>query len=325
MTWRVEGNPLYQTRRVEDVEIHRMPGRLRSSFRSGNLAEHLGMLLLKGIAAVADVPRTEDVGLDAVASLLRRDIDGNCYAEDSFVVQLKSDSTTSVEYRDHELQWLLAQSLPMFLGLVSLKESRLSLYPTLNVNAAVLALHSTQVTIRFGKSDPPAFLAGTEWSRWSGGPGDSSTVWLGEPLLEWRLGDLTDPSWSGTAYEVLKRFLSMARREHDLLALGQCSNITWSTNDQNSIRSTSKMIKGHPDDLPSLAHHCKGCLHALFMQGISMPEQGGNALMIPLISLTAALREIGVDIDQENLFAKFFFALRSRPGDEQAGADKVAG
>jgi len=39
-----------------------MPGRLRTSFRSGNLAEQLGLLLLRGIAAVADVPRTEDVG-----------------------------------------------------------------------------------------------------------------------------------------------------------------------------------------------------------------------------------------------------------------------
>jgi hypothetical protein len=63
------------------LEHNVMAGRLRSSFRSGNLAEHLGLLLLKGIAAVADVPRTEDVGLDAIASLLRRDEDGNCYAD----------------------------------------------------------------------------------------------------------------------------------------------------------------------------------------------------------------------------------------------------
>ena len=54
-----------------------MPSRLRTSFRSGNLAEQLGLLLLKGIAAVADVPRSEDVGVDAVATLLRRDPEGN--------------------------------------------------------------------------------------------------------------------------------------------------------------------------------------------------------------------------------------------------------
>lgn len=111
-----------------------MAGRLRTSFRAGNLAEHLGLLLLKGIAAVADVPRTEDVGLDAVASLLRRDDDGNCYAEDSFVVQLKSESETTAEYPEHAVAWFTGQALPVFIGRVSLRDSRLALYPTLRVN-----------------------------------------------------------------------------------------------------------------------------------------------------------------------------------------------
>src|SRR5687767_12065193 len=106
-----------------------MPGRLRNSFRSGNLAEDLGLLLLKGIAAVAEVPRTEDVVLEAVASLLRLDTDRNCYAEDTFLVQLKSESTASLEYRGHALTWLLDQTPPMFIGLISLKQSRISLYP----------------------------------------------------------------------------------------------------------------------------------------------------------------------------------------------------
>jgi len=132
-----------------------MPGRLRTNFRSGNLAEHLGLLLLKGIAAIADVPRTEDVGLDAVATLLRRDSDGNCYAEDGFVVQLKSDSETYLEYRGHQLKWFLAQSQPMFIGLVSRKEGSISLYPTLHVNQAVLAMHSDEIKMLFSKAEGP--------------------------------------------------------------------------------------------------------------------------------------------------------------------------
>jgi hypothetical protein len=81
-----------------------MPGRLQRDFRSGNLAEHQGVLLLKGIAAVADVPRPEDVGLDAIATLLRPDDDDNYYAEDTFVVQLKSTSANSIRYEGHELR-----------------------------------------------------------------------------------------------------------------------------------------------------------------------------------------------------------------------------
>src|SRR5438132_14267048 len=104
---------------MDPLEGEQMAGRLRTNFRSGNLAENLGLLLLKGIAAVADVPRTEDIGLDAVATLLRRDADGNCYAEDSFGVQLKAASETSLEYTDHGLTWFLGQSQPFFIGRVS--------------------------------------------------------------------------------------------------------------------------------------------------------------------------------------------------------------
>src|SRR6266550_3449609 len=93
---------------LETRALYRMPGRLRNSFRSGNLAKHLGLLLLKGIAAVADVARPEDIGLDAIATLLRRDKDGNCYAEDSFLVQLKAASVTSVQYKGHELEWFVS-------------------------------------------------------------------------------------------------------------------------------------------------------------------------------------------------------------------------
>src|SRR6266480_178580 len=148
-----------------------MPGRLRTSFRSGNLAEHLGLLLLKGIADVADVPRTEDVGLDAVATLLRRASDGNCYAEDGFVVQLKSYSQTSIEYRDHELSWLLGQSQPMFIGRVSSDHSRISLCPTLRANQAALALDPRRMTIEFGRAEHSM-----EPYQWTGSGTEAATV-----------------------------------------------------------------------------------------------------------------------------------------------------
>ena len=142
-----------------------MPGRLGTNLRSGNLAEDLGILLLKGIAAVADVPRQEDVGLDAIATLLRRDNDGNCYAEDTFVVQLKSESVTEVEYRDHAFQWFTRQTLPMFVGRVSLSESKIALHPTIFANQAISSLHARAVKIRFGNSDLPP-IGGGESSIW---------------------------------------------------------------------------------------------------------------------------------------------------------------
>jgi hypothetical protein len=180
-----------------------MPGRLRTSFRSGNLAEDLGLLLLMGIAAVAEVARPEDIGLDAIATLLRPDDDGNCYAEDSFVVQLKSASATTIEYQDHELDWLVGQSQPMFIGLVSLEEAQISLYPSLFVNHAVLALHARKVIVRFGPSSLPSMIAGQEWAPWRGETDDGATVWLGEPLLRWKLKDVVDKDWAKRTYDIL--------------------------------------------------------------------------------------------------------------------------
>ncbi len=289
-----------------------MPGRLRSSFRTGNLTEHLGLLLLKGIAAVAEVARPEDIGLDAIATLLRRDDDGNCYAEDSFVVQLKSESAKNLKYQGHELEWFVGQSQPMFIGLVSLANSQISLYPTLFVNHAVLALHARKVTVRFGASDLPPFFAGQKWAAWKGESDHGATVWLGEPLLRWTLSDLVDQDWAKRTYDTLKLFLAVAHREIELLSFGQCSVLEWSTNDASSIKSQSGMMKGHPDDLESLADRCAPCFHAIMLSAMSMPDDSGNSLMISLITLAAALRNIGVEIDPDNLFGKFFFALQNQ-------------
>ena len=284
-----------------------MPGRLRTSFRSGNLAEDLGLLLLKGIAAVADVPRTEDVGLDAIATLLRRASDGNCYAEDGFVVQLKSYSETSIEYRDHELSWLLGQSQPMFIGRVLLPESRISLYPTLFANQAALALDPKQITIEFGygKYSPTDDLYS-----WTGADSNSATVWIGEPLLEWTLDDLSDPTWVSSAYETMKRFLAIARREHDLLTLGQCSHVVWKKNDKDSIQSSFKMMKSNPDNLQKLAQQCLPGINALMLQAMAIPEERRNSLMIPLVALVAALHDLGVDVQTSEIFPRMFVALR---------------
>jgi hypothetical protein len=266
-----------------------MPGRLRTNFRSGNLAEDLGLLLLKGVAAVADVPRTEDVGLDAVCTLLRPGADGNCYAEDGFVVQIKSDSGESVKYRSHELSWFLAQAQPMFIGLVSRKHARISLYPTLHVNHAVLSLHAEQISMFFCEPDGP--------HPWAGGPENSADVWLGPPLLRWTLAETDDPEWASSAYQILKRFLGIARREHELLSFGQCSTLAWSTNDKDSIRSSFGMMKGHPNSFHAVAGQCMPALNALLLQAMMISDERGNRLATFLLGVVACLRELGADID----------------------------
>ena len=117
---------------------------------------------LKGVAAIAEVTRQEDIGLDAIATLLRRDDDGNSYAEDTFVVQLKSESEDEIEYHDHEFQWFAQQTLPMFIGRVSLMRSEIALHPTIFANQAIWSLRASDIRIRFGNSDLPPMMRTSE-------------------------------------------------------------------------------------------------------------------------------------------------------------------
>lgn len=287
-------------------KIKTMSARLKSSFRFGNLAEHLGLLLLKGVAAVAEVARPEDIGVDAIASLLRRDADGNCYAEETFLVQIKSN-LRPIQYRGHQLDWFLKQEQPFFVGVVSLAKSQISLYPTVAVNHAVNALHAKWVTLHFGPSHLPPFLRGQEWGGWTGDSDQGAKVWLGHPLLTWTLSNLSDGKWEQETYTTLKRYLAIARRELELLSLGQTSVLNWSTNCADSITSQPGMMKGAPDDLPTIARRLGPCLRAIMLRAFSMPPEPGNRLMLPAIELITAIREMGVDVEIDGLFEKLCF------------------
>src|SRR4051812_44406193 len=100
-----------------------MPAKTPKNPRRGNQAEDLGICLLSGIAAVARVPRENDVGHDAIATLLR-DIPGrNFLAEESFWVQFKWNPSEGVRYDPEGVQWLRDLQIPFFMADVSLTES----------------------------------------------------------------------------------------------------------------------------------------------------------------------------------------------------------
>ena len=95
-----------------------VPARRGKNFRSGDLAEQLGLYLLQSMALVAPVPRTEDVGIDVVCTLISEYDQYSYLAEDSFYVQIKSDSIREIEYSDVEVQWLTNLKLPLFVAVV---------------------------------------------------------------------------------------------------------------------------------------------------------------------------------------------------------------
>ena len=137
-------------------------------------------------------------------------------------------------------------------------------------------------------------------------------------LRRGHLSDLVDQDWATHTYETLKRLIAVTRRELELLSFGQYSVLDWSTNDASSVTSQFGMIKAHPDDLESLADRCVPCLYAIMLHAFSMSDESGNSLWTSLITLAAALRDIGVEIDPDHLFGKFFVTLQSQPDEDDA-------
>jgi hypothetical protein len=77
-----------------------MPRSRDRNLRSGDQHEELGVVLLKTLALVAPVPRQEDLGHNAFATLIRPAGSRRLIPDLSFLVQLKSDSVSQSRTSD---------------------------------------------------------------------------------------------------------------------------------------------------------------------------------------------------------------------------------
>lgn len=124
-----------------------MPSYRSKNLRSGDLAESLALVMLQSFALVAPVPRTEDVGTDAVVTLLR-DYDGKrVIAEDSFFVQIKSERVTEVVYEGGEVNWLFALDLPLFYASIDRKSGTMRLFCAHELSEAYIMSHARQQVV----------------------------------------------------------------------------------------------------------------------------------------------------------------------------------
>lgn len=160
-----------------------MSGRRDANLRGGDIHESFGILMLQSIAAVAPVPRPEDVGIDAICTLLERAAapSRSLLARESFAVQLKTSSVQYLELEPQEVEWLLRLELPLFIGIVSMATSEFRLH-TLNNLAA--HLHLTQAT-KYPKGIAIEVVLGSY-------SGSKRSVHVGAPVACWTLSEAKD-------------------------------------------------------------------------------------------------------------------------------------
>lgn len=189
-----------------------------NNFRSGDRAEALGMVLLQAFCAVAPVPRQEDFGLaDAVATLLRRD-GIFVHAEDSFLVQFKSRTETTLSYVGAAFEALCAQELSVYVARVDLRQ-------------ASIELHSLGRGFAHGNfNDAKALIAHLDGYPSCELVDDVLHLPLVVPILRWSASDLEDSEFVEVAYRTLKQHLAIERWNRSQRKSGVSRQIRWATN-----------------------------------------------------------------------------------------------
>jgi len=203
-----------------------MTGRRLRSYRIGDLNEELVILLLKSLAAVAPIPRQEDFGLDAVATLLRPDQKSSCvYAEKSFYVQFKTESRYPLSYQGHELEWLKNLQLPLFIGQVRRQDSTLRLFPAHGLNE-IFVLRDfrdfKELIVKLQDQGKAKRLVNQ----------DRCEVFLGEPLLSFNMEQASDSVFTDRAYQILRDYLPLEQQNVNSRCLRFYRHIRWTTNEK---------------------------------------------------------------------------------------------
>jgi hypothetical protein len=260
-----------------------MVGRRHKDFRSGDLSEEMGVLLLKGIAAVATVPRPEDVGIDAIATLLREGPQRMLVAENSFYVQLKAFGKKKVIYVGHEVRWLEALRLPFFLGVVRMNEAALDLYATHRLSQVLLEKAWEEIHLYFEPTDEVR------------GGSDRRFAHIGPPLLSWSMHELANPDFSSRAYSILKPYLDTEQRNIEYRPIGYLENIHWETGQPPDCESGQTLLGSVSDEyalrvMRSMAPH----LSAFYLRAMARNDREGLELYLRLAN---HMREAGFDPD----------------------------
>ena len=203
-----------------------MPAFKGKNLRSGDLAEQLGTLLLQNLALVAPVPRTEDVGVDVVATLLE-DFDNRLFkATNSFYVQIKSSSVDSIEYENDEVDWLFALELPFFIARVNKRLLGIELYCCHALHEAFVVNQGRKtLRIEFGKGSEVDELMAPD-----------AVVNVGPPVFSWSMDDVDKVAGLRNQFSaVCKAHIEVAKLSMELRRVGRVETLTWKVNEMPKV------------------------------------------------------------------------------------------
>lgn len=296
-----------------------MPGRISKNLRSGFLHEELGILLVRQLAVVAPVPRPDDVGNDAVATLLKPPVATLQYADASFYLQFKAQSVAEVRYNYHpethlpqergEVNWLKGLQLPFFIGSVDNATSSIRLYTMQHAYAEMIRNEAAaSLKIRFGPEPDPLEAVpeagGNAAAHGGAAPNPAHpTVYLGNPILEWNITSHNTAGFYQSAYDVLKPWSDLEHSNCFTRKLKLLQKATWETGQPPTVPDDHVVITSSvtgPGDAEAILKLMKPAIRCLLLDRIIRGTEQDVQLLDQLIVRS---RELGVDPCSEGLRA----------------------
>lgn len=275
-----------------------MPGSMPDNLRRAYLKEELGVYLLRGFAAVAPVPRPQDVGIDAIATLLNRANSVRLIAEDSFFVQLKSQSVDTITFEGDQLTWFRQLEIPFFVGIISEPPQSISLYTSHSASSALLENDYESITLHWETEDHPPFRQGHR------------DVNLGAPVLRWSVAESGDPSFVDRAYAVMKPWVTVERRNIITRRARIIEGLRWETNEPPIHNGTGIFSDSVGEqNLQNILEEMTPYLNCWLSDCLAKDRIEDTKFLITVRNL---MRERGVDPDYRNTWDAYVRIMEER-------------
>lgn len=209
-----------------------MAGATAPNIRKADIAEDLGKLLLRNFCAIAPISKSDDFGIDTIATLLEIDSTNSLreLANKTFGIQFKAKSVRKIEFiKDYQYNWLLNLDYPYFIGSVDIKNSIMEIFaihyitclPSINENCKGLILSLDKV------SEQNNSILELD---------------LGKPILTLSTKDILTPDILNQKRKILKQWVLNEYENIKIRNIGLTKNFIWKTNKMPEFKGVSKIM-----------------------------------------------------------------------------------
>jgi hypothetical protein len=237
---------------------------------------------LKTIALVAQIPRPEDGGNDAFATLLRPEGKRRLIPDLSFLVQLKAASITSVPYttRD-EMAWIRALEVPLFIGRVDVREARIELFTTQRLHEIMLENDYAGIELLLDPADETPITSNVR------------RAYLGVPVHAWSMAETRESDFMERSHAAIRPHIETLRRNRLLRGIQTQVALRWETGKPPIESGEMTLISPHhdiTDTLREMAPHAR----RLLVELVRLNKYGDFLVMLAFFDF---MRRWGADPD----------------------------